>query len=806
MKKILVVEDKVDNLISTRALLSAILDDVEIITATSGREAVVKVRSDEPDLVVLNIKLPGLNGLETTKILKQDSDTSGALILLAADRKTSTEEKVTGLNYGADAIINKPFNIAELSAQINALLRIRDLEVRLMKEKEHLSESLKTTGEKLNETSSLIKSIYRSLPVGIGIIDGDTIVFMNKFFLNFTSYKRENLPLKAENIIDNWPAIKNEFLKRGDEKAFSMELNIKSSDGKSFPVLLSLGFINHDRRNKFIVNIIDIGKEAEDRKLKKILLEIHHHSNSIADESEFIKKTGEIMSDIADTNKFYIGIYNSLENVINIPYHSDPLYRIKNIRPYGNLASLVLKNRSGLILNNKEIRMLAEEHKVSEYESKAKSWMGLPLINEGKTIGLMAFQNNKNDRAFLPAHLNNLKLISTTIALILESRLKNKQLEKALKDARVSEKLKNEFLSNISHEIRTPMNAIVGFSSILYDDVPENERREYLDLIIRNSEHLLKIIDDIVDIAKIQSGDITLNRIDTDIPALLRKLLRKVEKDIELEHKDIIVSLIIPDNARSLSIKTDPFRLSQALENLLSNAVKFTPSGEIEFGFSLKKEMVEFYVKDTGIGIPADKLDTIFDKFAQIEQGHTRNFGGNGLGLSITKSLINLLNGKISVYSEENKGTEVKFTLPVEKEKFFTNGSSRKMSFSYNWENKKLLLVDDVKVNLEFLDLLLRKTKAKTILADNGKKAVDIFKKDTSIDLVIMDLQMPVMDGYTATRLIKEIKPDVPVIVQTAYSELSDSKLARQSGCDAYMEKPIKANELLKTIARLLEN
>jgi signal transduction histidine kinase/DNA-binding response OmpR family regulator len=677
MQKILVVNDNVEELLATKALLSSILDESLIITASSGKEALSKSVEMLPDVIVINILLFGKSSTKIIEEIRKIELISSVPVLIIAGKDSSTEMKIDCLNAGADSIISQPLNIAELSAQIKAMLRIKRLETRL-------------------------------------------------------EYEKENL--------------------------------------------------------------------------KSILLDLHRRSNIISDDKQYISEVRKVLKRMTGDVYFYIGFYDPIENVIEIPECEPEGFCGLRLPNANNLASLTVKTRKVQWFKEDEIKQLMYAGKTAVHESRAKQWLGLPLISTQKTIGLMAFQINEQGLSFSAETVNNLKLIGTTLSTIFESRIKTRELSDALQKAKESEKLKNGFLSNISHEIRTPMNAVIGFASMLYDDISEQERKEYLDLIINNGEQLLKTIDDIVDIAKIQSGEIKLCKVDVNLKSLLDKLYENYAKSPQVQSGKTKFEFDFPDDLKNLNITADPFRLRQALDNLLSNAFKFTEEGKVCFGVGMKNdERLEFFVQDTGMGIPQDKIDSVFEKFMQIEEGDIRNFGGNGLGLSITKSLVNLMNGDIYVESEPGKGTLVKITLPLDKEKFLKNGNGKKRAIPvYDWSDKKILLVDDVYSNLEFLDILLRRSKVKTIMADNGKKAVDIFKKDTDIDLVIMDLQMPVMDGYTATRLIKEINPNVPVIVQTAFTETSDKKLAFESGCDVYLEKPIRANVLLENIGKLI--
>jgi len=807
MSKILVIEHKIDHLISTKALLKAILKDATIIASTSTREGIIKAEEEVPDAIVMDIACPGLSSIIACKILSSNQTTANIPILLITKPETPSEEKIKGLENGADAFINEPLKIPELSAQIKSLLRIRNLEKRLINDNKNLNDSLINTNKKFSESRALSENVYNGLPIGLCIIDDEKFSFVNDFLIKFLNINPDNDSLIVSEIIENWTAIKKSFSKKDNSDSIhAFETNIKNESGNSYQVLINAGHIKkEDGGHKYILNILDISEISESRKLQETILKIHEYANKYNHNALFLSKIHELINNLFPVKHFYIGIYDNYKNIIRLPYITHEKQTYSELSNSNNLASKVIKTKSLIYLNKNEIALLKNKGQTNAMESMAKSWLGIPLINNGNLIGLMAIQDNHKNKAFNHKQIKQLELLQGPIAAILESRIKNKQLEEALIKAQESEKLKNGFLANISHEIRTPLNAVIGFSSMLYDEVEPWERKEYLDLIINNGDNLLKIIDDIVDMAKIESGDIKLNQVETNVVELLKKLYAKYSTSFELSLKEIDIHLEIPENTQRLLIKTDPFRLNQIIENLLSNAIKFTLKGSITLGLSfINKETLNFYVHDTGIGIPKDKINTIFERFIQVEEGHARNFGGNGIGLAITKNLVKLLNGNIFVESTEGVGSKFRFTLPINEAKFLPNGSSMKNKAIYKWSGKKILLVDDVISNLEYLDLLLRKTEAKTLWAQNGKKALEIYQSETDIDIIIMDLQMPIMDGYVATRLIKEINPNIPIIIQTAFNEISNKKLAFDSGCDYYLQKPIKPNQLLETIDKYL--
>lgn len=386
-----------------------------------------------------------------------------------------------------------------------------------------------------------------------------------------------------------------------------------------------------------------------------------------------------------------------------------------------------------------------------------------------------------------------------------------KNLLKAKEKAEESDQLKSAFLANMSHEIRTPMNAILGFAELITmsdSEVSSTEKENYVKLINVSGNNLLRLIDDIIDISKIEAGQIKIHK----KKCYLNETLKDIQQSfIELgkinEKENIEIRLNELAQSQNLIINTDTIRLNQVFTNLIGNALKFTEEGFIEFGYEIvNNEKLLFYIKDTGVGMDQNKKDLVFDRFTKIEDDNSRLYRGAGLGLAISKSLVELLGGEIWVDSALSAGSTFYFNLPFDEIKEL-NHEQKAISINenYNWQNKTILIVEDEPANIMYIEEVLKVTKAKVLRASNGKEAVDIYKKySNNIDIIIMDIKMPEMNGYEATKQIKNLNKNIPIISQSAYAMQGDIDRGLKAGMTDYLIKPIKPKLLLSILNKHL--
>ncbi|MBM2816924.1 MAG: sensor hybrid histidine kinase [Ignavibacteria bacterium] len=387
---------------------------------------------------------------------------------------------------------------------------------------------------------------------------------------------------------------------------------------------------------------------------------------------------------------------------------------------------------------------------------------------------------------------------------ITERKKVKEELIKAKEKAEESEKLRSSFLANMSHEIRTPMNGILGFSQLLRKEIGNQslyENLTYIDIIIQSSNRLLGIVNDVLDISRIDSGMVSVQNSFYSLDDILNYLTNIFS--IKAAEKDLEFNLIITENCHNLTLFTDYDKLIQILSNLLNNAIRFTDYGRIDLGCKKTDDMIHFRVADTGIGIEDEFKDKIYERFWQVEALKERKFGGTGLGLSITKSLTDMLGGNITIESELGSGTTFYLSipyLPVESDdaKEFS-GLDEFSNIRLVHNNLKLLIVEDESSNYKLLEQMLKNEDIHLTWVKNGFDAVENATTG-DFDFVLMDIKIPGMDGMEATQKIKKIKPKLPIIAQTAYSQPEERRLAMDAGCDDFLTKPLQRDLLFRCI------
>jgi PAS domain S-box-containing protein len=400
-----------------------------------------------------------------------------------------------------------------------------------------------------------------------------------------------------------------------------------------------------------------------------------------------------------------------------------------------------------------------------------------------------------------------------TVQDITDRVFMEQQLVQARETAEKADGLKTSFLMNMSHEIRTPMNAIIGFSDLLTGpELDEPDRSKFGSIIKENGQRLLHLIDDILDISKIETGQLVIKKQEVRLNRIVGELIETYNILIQKGSKAPIEIIYGENSDTNLKVFTDPNRLRQILSNLIENAVKNTEKGSVEIGYYLvtsekeNENRIVIYVKDTGRGIAPEDLESIFELFRKIES-KDKLFEGIGLGLSISKNLVHLLGGEISVKSEPGGGSEFSFWLPLKKSEQpdILKTFQPNLTFQSLFDDKVVLVAEDEVGNFSLMKFAFKGTGAKLIHAEDGRKAVNICNTNIDIDIVLMDIKMPELDGFAATRIIKKQRKDLPVIALTAFAMEDDIKSCFEAGCDEFQAKPVNFDELFGKIEKCLK-
>lgn len=434
---------------------------------------------------------------------------------------------------------------------------------------------------------------------------------------------------------------------------------------------------------------------------------------------------------------------------------------------------------------------------------KVRFYAGIPLTTpDGYNIGTLCAIDHVT-KELNEDQRNALRIVAKHVISQLELATKNIELDRQKKIAEKAVLAKDSFLANMSHEIRTPLNGIIGFTDLLAQTKLDTVQRDYINSVQIAGENLLLIVNDILDLSKMESGNLTIEAMPFNLKSTLRHIYNllkiKVSKEVEF---NLFLDADMPE-----IVIGDEGRLNQILVNLIGNALKFTHEGEVTVSVKVIEETEDYYllkfsIKDTGIGIPPEKLKTIFERFTQAEDSTTRRFGGTGLGLNIVKQLIELQDAEINVKSQENRGSEFFFVINYKKADYIQETDEEISGESLG--KLKILLCEDNVLNQKLAKSVIHNFGFELEIAENGEEGIELLSKN-EYDLVLMDLQMPVKDGYQTTDYIRnEMNSSIPIIAMTAHSLVGEQERCYNVGMDGYVPKPFKQPVLLEAIRAVM--
>lgn len=726
------------------------------ILAETGTEFIEALNNNNIDIILSDYNLPGYGGLEALHF----SNTNYKNIPFVFVSGTMGEEAAVNslLNGATDYVLKS--NLGKLGTSVKRALN----EAKLKLEYNIALDSLKKREQQY-------RILIEGMNEGLILSDINNIIqFVNNQTCVITGYDANELIGRKCSDIFFEPKnqyllnIKNEFVKKGLKETYQIELIKKNKERIWIRVNKSPVFDDEGKVNGSIGVFDDISaqKKAE-AELRKLTMAVDQSPVSIV---------------ISDTD----GI---IEYANPFTYKLTG-YSIKEL--IGKKTSIFNSgNTSCDLYDNLWATIKAGKVWEGEFQNKKKDGT---LYWESASISPI-FDENHEITHFL-AHKEDIS----------QNKKITEELVVSKNRAEESDKLKSAFLANISHEIRTPMNGILGFAELLKTpELSDDAKDRYVTIIEKSGRRMLNIINDIVDISKIESGQMNIVYSDVDINMIIRDLHQFFLPEALTKGLSLSFELGLPNELCIL--KCDQTKLIQILTNIIKNAIKFTKEGSIIIGYNLKDTNIEFFVKDSGVGIPENQQDMVFERFRQGSVALSRSYEGAGLGLSISKALIELLGGKIWVESEINKGSVFFFTLPaknlVNKDSGIVVNKNMNVLSNYRY----ILVVEDDSDSREYLKALLELENVIVVEAINGKTAVEMVKTHIEIDLVLMDLKLPDIDGFEATKLIKELRPELIVIAQTGYGFNEYRSMAIDAGCNDFINKPINRLQLKEKLRKV---
>jgi len=657
---------------------------------------------------------------------------------------------------------------------------------------------------------SMLAHALRSINDLVTITDlKNNILFANEAFLKAIKYDLKEIIGKNTSIFGsekNPKDIHEKILKSTFNGGWQGELWNKRKDGTEFPIYLSTSTITDENGNVIaLVGVSnDISKQKHDGLLQNIIYSISQAANTDISLDKMIETIQNQLQQIIDIKNFYVAFYDEITNTFSSPFMLDEKDDFESWSAEKTISAYVFNSQKPVLLNKENISELSKKGELIVVGEMPEIWIGVPLIVKGKPYGVFAIQNYEDKNAYTQKDLEMLEFVSHQISISIERKRSENELLRAKEKAEESDRLKTAFLANVSHEIRTPMNGIMGFSDLLvHKELEDEKRRHYVEIIQESGRQLISIIDDLIEISKIETNQINIDFHNVGLNEVMHYTFSLFKEKVE--SKNLTLDCII---AEDFSLFTDKVRLQQVLTNLLNNALKFTEKGYIKIGYIVEKEFVKFYVEDSGIGIAKENQDIVFNRFRQVDEDFTRTYGGTGLGLAISKALVENLGGNIWLESNLNKGTTFYFTVPLNSKTETNNISEEIIEDLKNVDLsgiEAILIVEDEEFNYLYLKEILDEYKIKTYYSTNGLESIEMVKKYDDISVILMDLKMPVMNGYDATVEIKQIKPKLPVIAQSAYAMSSNRQRAMDVGCDEYITKPIEEQQLLQLISKVVK-
>jgi len=698
----------------------------------------------------------------------------------------------------------------ELISKLQELLHDSD-SLKALKEKR--AAELSVAIKKIKESEERYRTMFEQAPLGVALIHSYTgkIKNANAMYEKIVGRTIEELSTIERMSITHPDDVQPDsdnmaLLNSGKVNGFQMEKRYIHRNGDIVWVNMTIApIVVEDKTNPHHLCMVkDISERKRLENTHEIMLNISNAVVTTDNLKKLIRLIQKELGKIIDTTNFFIALYDHKTDTLSLPFMADKKDKFTSFPAVKTLTYYVIKTQKPLLATAAQQEDLVNKGEIEFVGSRSKIWLGVPLKIEGKVTGVLAVQSYTDENVFNEEDMKMLEFVSGQVSTSIERKKAEQDLIKALEKAQESNRLKSAFLANMSHEIRTPMNGILGFAELLKQpDLTSDQQQEYIRIIEKARARMLNIINDIVSISKIESGTMEVSNKESNINEQIEYIYTFFKPEVEAKGMKLSFKNTLP--TKESIIKTDREKFFAILTNFIKNAIKYSKEGEIKMGYIVKGDYMEFYVKDTGIGIPKNRQKAIFERFIQADVEDKMARQGAGLGLSISKAYVEILGGKIWVESEEGVGSTFYFTLPYQinsEEKLTVKDIVSTKGEENNIRNLKILITEDNETSEMLISIIVNEFCTEVLKAKTGKEAVEICRKNSDINLILMDIQMPDMNGYKATRQIRKFNKDVIIIAQTAYGLLGDREKALEAGCNDYISKPIKKDELLALIQK----
>jgi PAS domain S-box-containing protein len=668
--------------------------------------------------------------------------------------------------------------------------------------------------EQIKREKAFLEHLIDSTPEAIAMTDiSGKISLVNKEFSKIFGYSsEESINRNINDLIVpdelSSEAREIESLAFGPEKLTKQTVR-KDKYGNLIQVALVATGISIDNEPvSFIRMYRDISTERKNQLLQEILYNISSEALKQMDIKEIYPTIVHELSKIWDTNNFFIALYDKKSDTLSLPFFADEKDSFKEIPTEKTITGYVIKTNKSVLLRENDLRLLEKSGDIDLVGTDCKVWMGVPLKVENNIIGVMCLQDYNDENKFSRDDLYILDFIANQIAIAIQRRIMLDNLVVARQKAEEAAESKQIFMSTMSHEIRTPLNEVIGITNLLLQGNPREDQMDYIKTLRFSGNHLLTLVNDVLDYNKMESGKIIFEQIQFNLNDFLEEIMRSYSFRSKAKHLDFEIR---KEGDLPVVVIGDQIRLNQILSNLLSNALKFTNHGGItvtirELERKDNQSKIEFSIRDTGIGIPKDKYESIFESFIQASPETSRNYGGTGLGLAICKKLIELQGGTIVLNSEPGQGSEFTFALKFQvSEKGSYAGEADLVESFIGLEGKRILVAEDNKINFFVANKFLTGWGVIVTHAENGQLAIEKINQE-DFDLVLMDLHMPVMDGIEASKILRSSDDpkirDIPIVALTAAIMSESHDKIEELNINDYVLKPFKPHDLFSRILK----